>query len=57
MNPTTNIDNDTTINTIPSLSPPGVPDVNARGGYYVHPAPVGPPGTKKLAAKTTTARR
>ena len=57
MNPTTNIDNDTNINTIPRLSPPGVPDVIAWGGYNVHPAPVGPPGTKKLATKTITAKR
>ena len=34
---------------------PAVPAVIAWGGYKVHPAAVGPPGTKKLASKTITA--
>ena len=38
-------------------SKPGVPSNMACGGYKVHPAPVGPPGTKKLAIKTATATK
>ena len=37
--------------------PPGVPARIACGGYSVQPAPVGPPGTKKLATSTSTASR
>ena len=36
---------------------PGVPGSTACGGYSVQPAPVGPPGTKKLASSTMTARK
>ena len=39
---------DASISTMPS-STPGVPGMIACGGYSVQPAPVGPPGTKKLA--------
>ena len=48
MNPTTKIESEISIKTIPKPSPPGVPEVMACGGYKVQPAPVGPPGTKKL---------
>ena len=34
---------------------PGVPGRMAWGGYRVHPAPVEPPPTKKLAASSKTA--
>ena len=36
---------------------PGVPARMACGGYSVQPAPVGPPGTKKLATSSSTASR
>ena len=36
---------------------PGVPERIACGGYSVQPAPVGPPGTKKVETSTTTASR
>ena len=35
-------------------SMPGVPSEMACGGYSVQPAPVGPPGTKKLAIRMMT---
>ena len=54
--PITNIESDTNISTIP-YSEPGVPGNMACGGYKVQPAPVGPPGTKKLAIKTNTAAK
>ena len=41
------------INIIPQ-SVPGVPADKDCGGYNVHPAPVAPPGTKKLASKIIT---
>ena len=41
---------------MPQLDP-GVPARMAWGGYRVQPAPVGPPGTKKLATSTSTASR
>ena len=50
----TNKDKETSINKIP-IPEPGVPSKIVCGGYSVHPAPVGPPGTKKLAIKTPTA--
>ncbi len=50
------IASDTSISTMPS-SVPGVPGRMACGGYSVQPAPVGPPGTKKLATSTSTASR
>ena len=50
----TKSDNEISINAIP-YSDPGVPGKIACGGYKVQPAPVGPPGTKKLAIKTNTA--
>ena len=36
---------------------PGVPVSTACGGYRVQPAPVGPPGTKKLESSTSTASK
>ena len=51
-----NIDNETSINIMP-LSCPGVPPRIACGGYNVQPAPVGPPGVKKLATKTKQASK
>ena len=42
------------INRMPA-SEPGVPGKIACGGYSVHPAPVDPPPTKKLAASNSTA--
>ena len=36
---------------------PGVPGRRDCGGYRVQPAPVGPPGTKKLATSTSTDSR
>ena len=36
---------------------PGVPGLMACGGYKVQPAPVDPPGTKKLASKMMTDTR
>ena len=54
MNPITNKDKETSINNIP-IPAPGVPGKIVCGGYNVHPAHVGPPGTKKLAIKTATA--
>ena len=53
MKPITNNDKEISISTIP-YSDPGVPGNMACGGYKVQPAPVGPPGTKKLAIKTKT---
>ena len=41
---------------IPQFAP-GVPSRIACGGYSVQPAPVGPPGTKKLAISSSTANR
>ena len=41
---------DTSIRIMPQ-STPGVPGMMACGGYSVQPAPVDPPGTKKLAIK------
>ena len=38
-------------------SRPGVPERMAWGGYKVQPEPVGPPGMKKLATRTSTASR
>ena len=54
--PMMNSARDTSINMMP-YSDPGVPERMACGGYRVQPAPVGPPGTKKLATNTTTASR
>ena len=42
---TMNTASDASIRIIPQ-STPGVPCRMACGGYRVHPAPVGPPGTK-----------
>ena len=36
---------------------PGVPSRMACGGYRVQPAPLAPPGTKKLATSSSTASR
>ena len=36
---------------------PGVPGKMACGGYRVQPEPVGPPGVKKLASNSSTAKR
>ncbi len=47
---------ETSIRTIPQ-SVPGVPGRIACGGYSVQPAPVGPPGTKKLASRMMTDSR
>ncbi len=47
---------ETSIRMIPQ-SAPGVPSRMAWGGYRVQPAPVGPPGTKKLATSNSTANR
>ena len=44
------------IRTMPHCCP-GVPERMAWGGYSVQPAPVGPPGMKKLATRTSTASR
>ena len=56
MKPTMKIASDTSISVMPQ-SAPGVPGRIACGGYSVQPAPVGPPGTKKLATSTSTASR
>ena len=56
MKPITNKDKDISIRSIP-IPDPGVPSKIVCGGYKVHPAPVGPPGTKKLAIKTATATK
>jgi hypothetical protein len=50
------IASETSISTMPQ-SWPGVPGRITCGGYSVQPAPVGPPGTKKLAISTITATR
>ena len=47
---------DTSIRMMPQCAP-GVPSRMACGGYSVQPAPVGPPGTKKLATSSSTASR
>ena len=47
---------ETSIKIIPQVAP-GVPWRIACGGYRVQPAPVGPPGTKKLATSNNTANR
>ena len=47
---------DTSISTMP-MSCPGVPASDVCGGYSVHPAPVGPPETKKLASRMITDTR
>ena len=47
---------DTSIMIIPQ-SRPGVPGRIAWGGYRVQPAPVGPPGTKKLDSRINTDNR
>jgi hypothetical protein len=47
---------ETSIKTMPQFAP-GVPERMAWGGYSVQPAPVGPPGTKKLAMSNSTANR
>ena len=51
-----NNDREISIKRIP-IPDPGVPSRIACGGYKVHPEPVGPPGTKKLAIKTATATK
>ena len=48
---------ETSIKMMPQSCPPGVPERIACGGYRVQPAPVGPPGAKKLEASTRTASR
>ncbi len=53
---TMNTTSDTSITTMPH-STPGVPGSMACGGYSVQPAPVGPPGTKKLPISISTASR
>ena len=53
---TMKITSDTSIRMMPH-SWPGVPGRMACGGYSVQPAPVGPPGTKKLAISTSTDSR
>jgi len=53
---TMKITSDTSIRMMPQ-SCPGVPGSTAAGGYSVQPAPVGPPGTKKLASSTITDSR
>ena len=50
------VTSDTSISTMPH-SVPGVPGRMACGGYSVQPAPVGPPGTKKLASRMITDSR
>ena len=50
------ITSETSIRMMPP-SWPGVPGRIDCGGYSVHPAPVGPPATKKLAISTTTDSR
>ena len=50
VNATMKIASDTSIRMIPQVAP-GVPGRMVCGGYNVHPAPVGPPGTKKLASE------
>jgi len=47
---------ETSMRTMPQPAP-DVPGRMAWGGYKVQPAPVGPPGTKKLAISTSTASR
>ena len=54
--PTMNTHRETSIRMMPAPVP-GVPPITAWGGYSVQPAPVGPPGTKKLATKISTAAR
>ena len=54
--PMMNKASETSIRIIPP-SEPGVPDRIACGGYSVHPAPVAPPGTKKLVIRRSTAPR
>ena len=54
--PTMNRASDTSIRTMPAPDP-GVPSRIDCGGYRVQPAPVGPPGTKKLDTRTSTANR
>ena len=56
VNATMKMASDTSINTMPPPIP-GVPSLIAWGGYSVQPAPVGPPGTKKLASSTMTLSR
>ncbi len=53
---TIKIASDTSIRMMPH-SWPGVPARMACGGYSVQPAPVGPPGTKKLVRSTITDSR
>jgi hypothetical protein len=50
------IASDASMQMIPQLAP-GVPGRIDCGGYSVHPAPVGPPGTKNPATSTSTASR
>ncbi|MCY1528148.1 hypothetical protein D9M68_632430 [compost metagenome] len=50
------ISSETSMRMMPQ-SCPGVPGRMAAGGYSVQPAPVGPPGTKKLAISTITLSR
>ena len=56
VNPMMKNASETSIRMIPQVAP-GVPSRMACGGYKVQPAPVGPPGTKKLATSSTTANR
>ena len=56
MKPITKRAKDTNISRIP-IPEPGVPSKIVCGGYSVQPAPVGPPGTKKLAIKIATATK
>ena len=53
---TINTPSDTNISIIP-ISVPGVPPDSDWGGYSVHPAPVAPPGTKKLAIRIMTDKK
>ncbi len=54
--PAMNTPSDASISRMPP-SIPGVPGLIAWGGYSVQPAPVAPPGTKKLATRISTAAR
>ncbi len=56
VNATMKIASEASMQMMPQLAP-GVPGSTACGGYSVHPAPVGPPGTKKPATNTSTASR